>query len=149
MAHLAGQTRRPMRMRIGHKCPQGTMKRVNLMKTCGVTFGILLGLFSFAFPNQGWSQVLETAEQHLKQAESYRELVEMQRQDVAAYRKGKEDFVRRLDSSQSGLRESSIREYDELIAEDEALLADFKILEGWHRARAKELEGAKALRRES
>lgn len=119
------------------------------MKTAGVVFVILLGLLSFAFPNQDWSQVLETAEQHLKQAESYRELVEMQRQDVAAYRKGKEDFVRRLDSSQSGLRESSIREYDELIAEDKALLADFKILEKWHRKRAKELEGIKTVRRGS
>lgn len=138
-----------MRMRIGDKCRQETMKRVNPMKTYGITFLILVGLFSFVFPNQGWSQVLDTAEQHLKQAESYRELGEWQRQDIAGYKRERENFAKRSGPSGSPQVEASFKEYDQLIAEDESLLADFKILEEWHRRRAKELVGIKTVRRES
>lgn len=119
------------------------------MKTYGFAFLILLGLLSFAFPNQGWSQVLETAEQHLKQAESYGELAEWQRQDIAGYKKGRENFLKRSGSPGSTQAEANLKEYDDLIAEDEALLIDFRILEEWHRARAKEFEAIKAARRGS
>lgn len=119
------------------------------MKTAGVVFVILLGLLSFAFPNRGWSQVLETTEQHLKQAESYRELAEWVGQDIAGYKREKGNFLKRSEPSGSTQVETSLKEYNDLIAEDEALLADFKILEEWHKARAKELEAIKAAWRES
>lgn len=117
------------------------------MKTAGVVFVVLLGFMSFAFPNQGWSQVLETADQHLKQAESYRELAEWQRQDIAGYKRERENFLRRSASSGSTQVEGGLKEYDDMIVEDEALLVDFKILEEWHRRRAKELEAIKPSRR--
>ncbi|MBI4115191.1 MAG: hypothetical protein HY447_01310 [Candidatus Omnitrophica bacterium] len=116
------------------------------MKTDGVVFVILLVLLSFAFPNQGWPQVLETAAQHLKQAESYRELAEWQREDIAGYKRERENFTKRSRPSASPQLKESIKEYDDLISEEEALLADFKILEEWHRTRAKELEGIKTVR---
>lgn len=58
------------------------------MKTDGVIFWVLVWLLSLVLSNQGWSQVLETTEHHLKQAESYQELAEWQSEDIAAYKKG-------------------------------------------------------------
>jgi len=111
------------------------------MKTDWAALPILLCALGLAFTPSAWSQGAETAEQHLKWAESYRDLAEFARQDIADYKKAKESYARHSGSSASTQIEASLKEYDELIAEDEALLADFKILQEWHRRRAKELQG--------
>jgi len=114
------------------------------MKTQMVVLTVLVLAVSLSFPVLGWSQAVQTAQDHLALAQTYQEKANLERQALAGYAREKANSGSILgiisNRSETPRVKEMDRDYDRLIAEKKAKVAEFHQLAQMHRLWAKELE---------
>ncbi|PIW65425.1 MAG: hypothetical protein COW12_01955 [Candidatus Omnitrophica bacterium CG12_big_fil_rev_8_21_14_0_65_45_16] len=114
------------------------------MKTQMVVITVLVLAVSFGFPVQGRSQTVQTAQDHLALAQVYQEKANSEKQLLAGYvrEKAKNGVIAGIFStrSEAPLVKAKDRDYNRLIAEKKAKIAESSQLAQMHRLWAKELE---------
>lgn len=122
-------------------------KEEQTMKTLIIALTILVGVFSFTLPMQGWAQAVETVQKDLAKAEWYQELANLGRLVIEHYKDERQAYgtiPSLVDPTRSTgpSAEETDKHYDALIDEGESHLAELEAVAAQYRLQAKKLGGA-------